>query len=872
MRRLPRRALGIGVFLIVVVGSITVIQLVTGERSVIDVSGLAALVAVTVATWALLHRTAEALDVSVVSSDDLRTRLGQQRAIARLGQLALTDIPRQELLDEVTRVIAEQLCSDLASVIELQPDGTFAFSSAVGWAQLGRIPGGPASHAGYTLLADEPVIMGDSANEVRFEISGSMVDEGIVSGLTSPIGSNGGTFGVVGVHTRSRREFSVHDASFLAAVANVLATAIRRESAEAAAETTHRVLEAVIEGTSDDVFVKDLDGRFVIINASAARTLRAPASEILGRSLHEVIPAALADSMVESDRLTIERGKVETYEESISVDGETRVFLTTKGPYRAQDGTLLGTFGIAHDITRRKAQEQALAESEERLRLAQEGADMGTWDIDLVTGETTWSDGLRKVYGVDAAYPAGFAHFEPLLHPDERERVSAGVLMAYATGAPFEFECRIVRPDGQERWLFARSTCFRNEAGTPVRMLGVAVDITDRKHAEAELASAQEERVELELRLHQSEKVEAIGRLAGGVAHDFNNMLVGIRGYGELALGRLARGEDGASDHIRASLVASDRAADLTKQLLAFARRQVLNPEVLDLNEVVEMTSGLLERVIGDQVELITILSDQPVVVQADRGQLEQVLMNLAVNGRDAMQAGGKLSIRVFTDGSTGRAVLSVTDEGSGVAADVAEQIFEPFFTTKGDEGTGLGLATVHGIVAQSGGEIVLETELGSGSTFTVLLPLCGEVPADATDADALVLPAANGSETLLLVEDDPIVRTVVSTMLETYGYDVLVADGGDDAIAQFAAHGTQIPLVLSDLMMKGLDGQQTLDRIRDLVPTTKALFMSGYTDGMILRSDALGEATGFIQKPFSGEQLAHRVRDLLDEVAVLTA
>jgi two-component system cell cycle sensor histidine kinase/response regulator CckA len=869
MKRFPGRALSVGVLLVGVVASLSAIELISGERSLIDITVLSALAAATAATWILLQRTAAKLDVSVGSSEELRIRFEQQQAAARLGQLALTNVPLQELLDEATRMVAEQLRAELAGVLQRVSDGSLVSSAAVGWTHEGHVPAGLASQSGYTLLAGEPVIMTDVSRETRFEISEGMIEERIVSGLSTPIGLNGGAYGVLSVHTRSSRRFSEYDASFVAAVASILASAIRRQAAEAEAETSHRVLEAVIEGTSDDVFVKDLNGRFVVLNGSAANTLGKPAAELLGRSLVDVLPAEMVDDMVASDRLTIERGKVETYEEAIPVDGSTRFFLTTKGPYRARDGTLLGTFGIAHDITRRKAQEQALARSEERLRLALEGAEMGTWDIDLATGVTTWSDGLRVIYGVAADYPAGFAHVGPLIHPQDREWVTKGVTHAYATGTPFEFECRLIRPDGELRWLLARSNCSRDEAGVPVRILGVSVDITGRKLAEEELLRARDEREELELRLHQSEKLEAVGRLAGGVAHDFNNLLLAIRGYGELALGRLARGDASASEHISASLVAADRAAALTKQLLAFARQQVLNPEVLDLNEVVEETAGLLERLLGEHVELATAAFEQPVVVRADRGQVQQVLVNLAVNARDAMPDGGKLTIHVDQDEASRRAVMTVSDEGSGIAADTAEHMFEPFFTTKGEYGTGLGLATVHGIVTQSGGEVAVDTRLGHGTTFTVFLPLCDERPMEAEPADAR---PANGTETVLLVEDDPTVQLVVSTMLETYGYDVLTAGGGEEAIAQFAACGVEIPLVVSDLVMRGLDGQQTLERIRKIQPATKGLFMSGYTDGLLLRSDALDDQTGFIQKPFSGDDLAHRIRELLDDGAEAAA
>ncbi len=785
--------------------------------------------------------------------------------------------------------------------------------------------------------------------------------------------------------------------SFFSAVGDILASTVRRRAAEEDAESTHRALAAVIEGTTDYIFVKDLDGRIIAVNASGAKALGRSHEELIGHTIQEVSPGPLADAMAETDRLILERGTTETFEESGPLGDETRVFLATKGPYCDRDGTQLGTFEIAHDITERQAREQEVVRSEERLRLAQEGARMGTWDFDVATGATNWSSGLRMLYGVDVEHPAGFEHFVALVHADDRERVREqnAATDALDAAADLEYECRIVRPDGELRWLLERSTGRRDENGDLVRILGVSVDITERKLAEEELMrsvetlrlaqaaaglgawdwnvetgevswtpgmyeiagldprlyrptlktsadhvhpddrgaldaemrrviesgessyeslfrvvqpsgairrvisrgtvfrspdgtptrmlgvtldetdrrTAEGERAQLENRLRQAEKLEALGQLAGGVAHDFNNLLVAIRGYGELALRKLERGEEGVPEYVEAVLTAADRAAGLTRQLLAFGRRQVLNPEVLDLNEVVRETDGLLQQLIGDNVELVTTLAEQPVLVKADRGMLEQVITNLAVNARDAMPAGGVLRIQVTTgdpEQSNGdepqHAVLSVADEGSGIDAAIASHIFEPFFTTKGDEGTGLGLPTVHGIVAQSGGQVVLDTALGRGSTFTVYLPLRRN---EATSQRVLRASAGDGgTEMILLVEDDPAVRSIVSKMLASRGYEVAGAADGDEAILRFEARERPIQLVLSDMVMLGLNGRQTIDRIRELEPATKVLYMSGYTDDAVIRSAGLGPGTGFIQKPFSGDELAVRVRELLDGAA----
>ena len=280
--------------------------------------------------------------------------------------------------------------------------------------------------------------------------------------------------------------------TFLEAVANILASALAREAAEKEAEQTHQMLEAVIEGTSDDIFVKDLDGRFLAVNAKAAETIGRPREELIGRTLHEVFPHRTAETFGETDRLVLERGTVETFEETVTRGEEVHVFLTTKGPYRARDGTLLGTFGIARDITVRKTREQELARGEERFRLAQEGARMGTWEFDLVSGLTTWSDGLRTLYGVGPDRPVGFESIAPLLHPGDRERVTREVEEAYTDGTDLELEFRIIRPDGELRWILARSSSLRDTAGALLRVLGVAADITERKQTEQELRSARD--------------------------------------------------------------------------------------------------------------------------------------------------------------------------------------------------------------------------------------------------------------------------------------------------------------------------------------------------------------------------------------------
>jgi PAS domain S-box-containing protein len=326
------------------------LELAFGERGVVDIALMSAMCILAGTAFVALGVVQRSLDATVASGEELSSRLAQQQAIARLGQLALTDVSQQELLDEACRTIAAELHADLAAILELLPDrSALLIRTAVGWPsdQVGvqQIPAGHRSQAGYTLASTRPVILRDAEHELRFDISPHMVAQGITSGLSAGIGANGGTYGVIGAHTYARRDFGEHDVTFLEAVASVLATALRRNAAEDAVEQARDVLEAVIEGTTDDIFVKDLHGRFITLNSSAAQTIGRPKEQLIGRTLHEVMPREMADTMADTDRITVERGSVDTFEETVTIDGETCVFLTTKGPYRSGDGTLLGTFG-----------------------------------------------------------------------------------------------------------------------------------------------------------------------------------------------------------------------------------------------------------------------------------------------------------------------------------------------------------------------------------------------------------------------------------------------------------------------------------------------------------------------------------------------
>jgi PAS domain S-box-containing protein len=395
----------------------------------------------------------------------------------------------------------------------------------------------------------------------------------------------------------------------------------------------------------------------------------------------------------------------------------------------------------------------------------------------------------------------------------------------------------------------------------------------DGRRAALVLANDVSERVQLERRLSEAEKMEAVGRLAGGVAHDFNNLLTVIGGYAEILLA-----QDGEREELQEIARASQQASALTRQLLAFSRRQVLHPRVLDVNAIVAGMEVMLQRIIGDDVSVAVRLADGLAAVEADRAQIERVILNLAANARDAMPDGGALTIETsnvevgeaqavaHADGGTGpHVLLAVSDTGVGMDEDVRSHLFEPFFTTKPPgQGTGLGLATVFGVVKQSGGGIYVYSEPGRGTTFKIYLPACapGRVEADPDGAD---IRAQRGSETILVVEDDAGVRELVRLMLEANGYDVLAVEDAAEATRVCAAGPARVDLLLTDVVMPGVSGRALAERLGEIAPSMRVLFMSGYSDEAVHRHGQITATAAFLEKPFTERALARKVREVLD-------
>jgi two-component system, cell cycle sensor histidine kinase and response regulator CckA len=459
------------------------------------------------------------------------------------------------------------------------------------------------------------------------------------------------------------------------------------------------------------------------------------------------------------------------------------------------------------------------------------------------------------------------------LHPEDRDRALAEEAedWEFELGdEPLKTQYRMIARDGRVVWVSDEAVLVRDDSGKPMYYRGVLVDITDIKEAESS-------RLALEEQLRQSQKMDAVGRLAGGIAHDFNNLLSVILNYARFALEDTA--DDDARRHDIAEIIrAGERAATLVQQLLTFSRKEIVAPSVLNLNDVVADMEKLLRRTIGEHITLETDLPTDLRNSKIDRGQVEQVLANLAVNARDAMTAGGTVTIRTanVTVDALHRAVprippgeyvcLEVNDTGAGMDDETATRAFEPFFTTKArGEGTGLGLATVYGIVQGAGGHVELDSIAGRGTTFSIYLPVTEEVPhAHGTD-DADGLGAGRG-ETILVVEDEQGVRHVVERLLANSGYNVLSAASGHEALELVERNVQRIDLLLTDIVMPHMSGKELADTLMSTHPKLKTLYMSGYTDEMVSRTRALDNGEDLVQKPFTGEELTARVRAALQQ------
>ncbi len=627
---------------------------------------------------------------------------------------------------------------------------------------------------------------------------------------------------------------------------------------------------AILDTVPDLMFCLTRDGVHLAFHDAKRAEICTRPDEIHGRTVGEILPEPVAEAYLRHIARAIDGGEVEVFEYYLECsETDRRHFEARMVSYRDDE-----VLTIVRDITERRRAEEQLRRSEGILTAAQKLAHVGSWDWDVQSGDVDWSDETYRIFGL---HPG---HFRPhidsvmaLFHTDDRAKHEELIEHAIADKSSISFDARILRPDGTVREVVSSAQGQYDEEDRLTRIVGTVHDITERKRAE-------KDRRELEAQLRQSQKLEAIGQLAGGVAHDFNNILTAILGHVELSIDTV-RGELGADHGAVQSMVqieqAAQRASALTRQLLTFSRRDVMRPQALNLNTILTGLDRMLQRLITEDIVLDTATDPELALVQADAGHLEQVVVNLVVNAVHAMPDGGRLTLETqnvtldeayTTSHAEARpgphVLLAVSDTGHGMDAATLERVFEPFFTTKAvDKGTGLGLATVHGIVKQTGGHIMVYSEPARGTTFKVYLPAIGTIPDDESplsEPDAYY----RGHETIMLCEDDRPVRELIAESLRSAGYTVLTAGNGKKGLEVAQEHPHSIDLLVADVIMPDMNGRKLSERLQALRPGLRTVFISGYTSNVIAHHGVLDEGVDFLEKPFTRQALLARVRSVL--------
>ncbi|HEV7565555.1 MAG TPA: PAS domain S-box protein [Microbacteriaceae bacterium] len=905
-------------------------------------------------------------------------------AIADLGRAGVSDAELPVLLDDACTLLADALEVDFVGVLEDTPEALVlraGFGCPQGYDGGAGTPR-DASLAGYVLRREELVILEDATQETRFKLSPLFEREQITSGVCLPVAGLTRPYGVLGVFTQAKRDFSDDDCTFLRLVANTLGAAI--ESREAAANIAR--YRDLFQLTNDMIFILDGDERYVDVNPAVERILGYAREDVVGSTRETVMaPDAIHEA---AERFARKAAGMETsasYETALVASDGRRVPAQTSSQVILRDGKPAGVIAIVRDISEQVAARAALIEGERRFRSAFDDAAVGMMLTQPDGRIERVNAALARMLGYFPVELAGMTIFD-ITHREDIE-ASRGQIAAIRDGErdTLVTEKRYVRQDGDLVDAHVAVSAVRDDDGQVQYFVSQIEDVTEFNRVRSELDKTQQmhraviensrdlitvtdthgvirlvsgsvvdilgyerdvlvgerlhmfihpddladvesvvgdalegrtaattgarvrasdgsyrvlegavsagfdrdgrpaflvtssrditERTRLEERLRQSEKLEAIGSLAGGVAHDFNNLLTVINGYSDSALGQLGDRDETLRDYIAEIRRAGGRAADLTRQLLAFSRQQALRPEPVDLNEVIATSETFLRRLLGEDVTILFELAGELVPAVADQSQLVQVVLNLSVNARDAMPNGGELSIRTgVSEVNHHRAdllgiepgsyvTLAVADTGDGIDPEFRSRIFEPFFTTKeSGKGTGLGLSTVHGIARQLGGGISCESRLGSGTTFTVYLPASDERPR-SSESEAQT--PRGGSERILLVEDEAVLRDVVGLMLTQLGYGFEVAASPNDALTLIRS-GERFDLLLTDVVMPEMNGHELARRVEELSPSIQVVYTSGYTGDVVLGRGVLADREAFLQKPFTVAELDTQIRTAL--------
>ncbi|GMV43005.1 MAG: hypothetical protein AMXMBFR64_47210 [Myxococcales bacterium] len=808
------------------------------------------------------------------AEEALTVRARQQAAVAEMSHRAITHVECGALLADTAELVAVALGVPMVEVHRATRSGALevvasaGMDGGVGSRPVRLAPAAEPDQASWAWREDQAVIADDLSTDVRFSPDPFLLALGAKSGITVVIPGNKRPFGLLSAYAKHRRSFASHDLHFLQAIGHMVAAALERLQASEELARSERRFNLLAATAPVGILQTDATGRCTYVNErwrelvgftpAASRRLdwlravhpqdRRRVRTAWGRAVRLGAPFAV------ECRLT-------------GPDGAVLWGLLQAQPERRPDGAVVGWVGTVTDISELKRAEEALKESQRKISslmadlpgMAYRCRNDSTWTMELV------SDGCRELTGYEPAdiVDNGRLSFSDLILPEDQAMVWSEVQTAVQARSPYRLSYRIRHRDGSARWVWEQGRAVYGSDESVLALEGFITDISERKT--------------LEEQLRQSQKLEAVGRLAGGIAHDFNNLLTAILGFAVLVMGQLGE-EHPLWRRVAEIKKAAERAASLTSQLLAFGRSQILQPRVLDIYAVVSDMDQMLRRLIGEDVDLVTVRGPVPGRVRADRGQLEQVVVNLAINARDSMPGGGRLeievSVRDVAPGSREHqgglpagswVVLSVRDSGGGMDQDTQNRIFEPFFTTKEkSKGTGLGLATVYGIVKQSGGEIRVESAPGEGSRFDVLLPRVDDEvePARRRQEDE----AERGTETVLLVEDEDMVRELAWRALEMHGYRVMETGRPEEALAILRDFEGTIDIMVTDVVMPVMSGGALAQHASMLRPTMRVLFMSGYTDDAIVHHGINDRRHAFLQKPFTPSDLARMVRSVLDE------
>jgi PAS domain S-box-containing protein len=693
------------------------------------------------------------------------------------------------------------------------------------------------------------------------------LEHGFHSGAVLPIVVSGEVLAILGVYAGEANAFDSQEAALLEEVAADLSFGIEVLRQKADLRDSEAKFRTVFDSAGDAIFIHDVNGNFLDVNAAACDRLGYTRDEFLEISIAELDDRRnlnRAPERVErlrlAGRLLFETVHVTKSGQRIPVELNSRMIDFGGSP---------AVLSVARDIRERLRVESALEKSLTSLNRTQRVASVGIWENEYVYADgadvrvwSEWSDEVFRILGLDRMSARADANrLAVAVHPEDRELVRGALDRAFTEGSSFDIEHRIIHGEEEVRWVRQQGDTVADSQGRTMRMFGTIQDITEYRR--------------LSEQVQQSQKLESIGRLAGGVAHDFNNLLTVINGYAHTILDTIEESHP-LREPVSEILQAGTRAADLTKQLLAFSRGRVVERRSADLNRTVLEMRTMLQRMVGEDVEVVMRLAENVGCVQAGANQLQQILMNLAVNARDAMPGGGRLLIEtglaeagdepVTADsdpGGTAFSVLSVTDTGLGMDEETRKHIFEPFYTTKMDGvGTGLGLSTVYGIVGQNGGSIAVSSELGKGTVMRICLPQV-EAEAECTDQRETVAPLAVQGATVLLVEDQSELRRLAASVLRGQGYRVLEAGSGAEALSLYESCGQTFDLLLSDMVMPGMSGPELAREFSRRSPRAKVLLMSGYSQEPLgVGSD--GAVNAYLPKPFSPQALVAKVRDCL--------